>query len=343
MAEVLRDLAEHVEVADPLRSGVALHRGREPLPERVVDVLHRVHPEAVDAELADPELVDVDHPVDDARVLREEVVEPEEVAVQRVLADEGRVAAVVVEAHVVEPGGDLDVLLDDRDAGAVGEAAARLALGSRTRRLPARCERGERAAAGEVAVVEDRPGGGPVRILVLGDVDRRGALLVADDVGRVVGDDVEVDLHPEPVGVADEQPQVVVAAQVRVDLSEVGDPVAVVAGGGEAVVVLDRLVLEARRQPDRGGSEALDVVETLAQALEVAAVVPALALRLEARLAFLHPWRQAAVVVGRRSVLEAVGHDEVEVLVGDRLSQAVTGVAAGPGRSGQDGGDEGDG
>ena len=60
-------------------------------------------------EVPDPRLVDVDHAVDDLRVLREEVVEAEEVAVLGVLAGERRVAAVVVERHVVEPGRDLDV------------------------------------------------------------------------------------------------------------------------------------------------------------------------------------------------------------------------------------------
>ena len=40
------------------------HLRPELLPELVVDVLHGVDPEAVDAEVADPGLVDVDHPVD---------------------------------------------------------------------------------------------------------------------------------------------------------------------------------------------------------------------------------------------------------------------------------------
>src|SRR5918997_187941 len=49
--------------------------GRELLPELVVDVLHRVDPEAVDPEVRDPLLVDVDHAVDDLVLLGEEVVE----------------------------------------------------------------------------------------------------------------------------------------------------------------------------------------------------------------------------------------------------------------------------
>ena len=76
--------------------------------------------------------------------------------------------------------------------------------------------------------------------------------------------------------------EVGVGAEVRVDLGEVGDPVAVVAGR-RPVLELDGLVLEDRGQPDRVGAEALDVVEPRAQAGQVAAVVEALAGRVEAR------------------------------------------------------------
>jgi len=57
-------------------------------------------------------------------------------------------------------------------------------------------------------------------------------------------------LHPARVRGVDEGAQVLVGPEVRVDLREVGDPAAVVARGREPRVVLDGLVLEARRQPD---------------------------------------------------------------------------------------------
>jgi hypothetical protein len=109
-AAVEGDLAEHEEVTLALAARVREHLGPELLPELVVDVLHRVDAEAVDAEVADPRLVDVDHAADDPRVLGEQVVEAEEVAVLRVLADERRVAAVVVQGDVVQPGRLLEVL-----------------------------------------------------------------------------------------------------------------------------------------------------------------------------------------------------------------------------------------
>jgi hypothetical protein len=227
-ARVLGHLAEHVEVADPARAGVARDLRREALPERVVDVLHGVHPEAVDGEVADPALVDVDHPVHDGRVFGEQVVQPEEVAVLGVLPGEGRVAAVVVEADVVQPRRHLDVLLVGRHARVVAERGE--VVRGRARRLAGRRERRERRAAGELPVVEHRAVGALVGPLVLRHVAHAGALLIPDDVRGVVGDDVEVDLDPARVGGLDQCREVVVGPQVRVDLREVGDPVAVVAG-----------------------------------------------------------------------------------------------------------------
>ena len=107
----VEDLAKHEELLLALALRVREHLRAELLPELVVDVLHGVDPEAVDAEISDPGLVDVDHPVHDGGVLGEQIVESEAVAVVGVLADECRVAAVVVERDVVEPAGNLEVLL----------------------------------------------------------------------------------------------------------------------------------------------------------------------------------------------------------------------------------------
>ncbi len=89
-------LAEHGEVRLAVGLGVLQHGRRDALPELRVDVLGRVQPVAVDVEVVDPEVEDVDEPVDHVDLLGEEVVETEEVTVLRALAGEGRVAAVVV-------------------------------------------------------------------------------------------------------------------------------------------------------------------------------------------------------------------------------------------------------
>ena len=74
--------------------------------ERAVDVLRRVDPEAVELVAANPVAVDRGEPRHDERLLREEVVEPEEVTLLEAGSRADRevdVAAVVVPRHVVEP------------------------------------------------------------------------------------------------------------------------------------------------------------------------------------------------------------------------------------------------
>ena len=94
---------------------------------------------------------------------------------------------------------------------------------------------------------------------------------------------------------------------------EVGDPVAVIAGAFLPRRALHGLVLEDRRDPYRGRAETLDIVEALDQALEVAAVVEALARRIEAGAQPVAG--QAAAVVRRIAVLEPVGQQEIDDLV----------------------------
>ena len=274
-------------------------------------------------------------PSHDPGVLGPEVVEGgvragREVAVGVALAGERRGAAVVVERRVVEPGRHLDVGLAGRHQRRVGER--RLGVDWRERLRPVRVvavvERGAGAVAVGLGLGAD-VGQVAVRV-VLGAV-------VRDDVGRVVGDDVEEDLEPAPVGEPHQPLHVGVGAQVRVDPREVGDPVAVVAGRLRARRALHRLVLERRRQPDRGGAEILDVVEPVDHALQVAAVEERLVGRVVARHQAVVA--EPGVVVAPVAVLEPVGHHEVEALAGEGGAQAVVGepaigVAHGRGRVG---------
>ncbi len=300
------DLAEHEEVLVALLGGVRLERGRPLLPEGHVDVLDGVDPEAVDAGVLHPGLVDLLHAVDDLGVLGVEVVQAVEVTLGGGLADEGRVTPVVVQRGVVEPGRRLGRLVG---------------LGGEDRRVRERVLRELRVGGGGAG--RGGVGGGGLvdrhavlvqhRVRALGAV---GVLLlrVVDDVGGVVGDDVEEDLEAPGVRLRDQLLELVVGAEVRVDLGEVGDPVAVVARGGVRPGALDGLVLEDRRHPDRGGAEVLDVVELLDQAFQVATVVEALVGGVEA---VVQPGtRDATGVVAGVPVREAVGQDEVELLAG---------------------------
>ncbi len=294
------DLAEHEEVVTAALRGVGVEGGRPLRPEPGVDVLDRVDPEAVDVEVPHPLLVDLLHPADDLGTLGPQVVEAEEVALVGGLAGEGGVPAVVVHRRVVEPARHLEVLLR---VGHEGRPREGRAVHLRELRLP----------VGVVLVVEGHPvlrqiGERPLRQV------RVRRLPVVHDIGGVVGDDVEEDLHPLPVRLVDQPLQVGVRPEVRVDLREVGDPVAVVAGGDIGPLALHRLVLEDRRQPDGRGAEPLDVVEPVGEALEVTALVEALVGGVQAGLQARAG--QAAPVVARVTVREPVREHEVELFPG---------------------------
>ncbi len=304
------DLAEDDEVGVALALGVGAHGGHECLPELVVDVLDRVDAEAVDAEFGDHRVVGGDHAVHDVGVLGEQVIQPDEVAVQAVLAAEVRVAPVVVVDGVVEPRGGLDVLIARRDLRHVGEADLRV-------------EVGEVARAGVVAVVELVAGGVLVGHVGLADVTGFPAD-VLDDVAGVVDDDVEVDLDAQVVGGVDQVDHVLVRAQVRVDLRQVDLPVAVVGRGrvvGRGHLPLHPAVGERRGDPQRGDAQIVEVGQLVHQAGQVAAVVEALLLGPVAVDVGAFGGVDAAGVIGRIAVGEAVGHDEVDELVGPRLAQ----------------------
>jgi hypothetical protein len=148
----------------------------------------------------------------------------------------------------------------------------------------------------------------------------------------VVGDDVEEDLHALAMGLVDQLGEVGVGAEVRVDLGEVGDPVAVVSGGGVLACALDGPVLEDRREPDGGGAQALDVVELLREPLEVPALVEALVGGVVAGLQT--GAGEPAAVVGGVAVGEPVGKYEVELLAGEVVAGGCGGELGVGGRGG---------
>ena len=298
-------LAEGEELVPGRGRGLVVDQGGgEGLPEGEVDVL-----DGVDAESVDPEVhpggVDVRHRLGHARVFGHQVVEAVEVAEGDGLAFPRRVAAVVVHRHVVERLGDHHSVLLRADRG-VGERGLRIE-GGEVRGL------GERRDVHRVPVLVEVGGGGLVDVAVL-------ALLVVDEVRGVVGDDVEVHLDPARVRVLDQRLELLVGAQMRVDGGEVGDPVAVVAGARVGALALHGVVREGRGQPDGAHPQALDVVELRVEPGDVPALVEALVGGVEAVVEAVS--LEAAGVIARIAVLEAVGEHEVEGL-------AAAGVAVG--------------
>ena len=283
---------------------MGLQRGAERLPELVVDVLDGVDPEAVDVVVGHHVLEDADQPVLYLGLLGPEVVEPEEVAIEAVLAGERAVAPVVVVGRVVEERRGLDRLVLDR------------VVGRRVREADRRVDAREGAGAGEGAVVERCAEAVDVRRVGLRDVRRVVTLFVGDHVAGVVGDDVEEDVDPECVGIGNELLHLGVGTEVRVDRGVVDLPVAVVAGARAAggALSLDPAVGELRGQPDRGDAEAVEVGQLGTQTGQVAAVIEALRCRVEAVDEPVGR-RVAGCVVARVTVVESVRHHEVEDVV----------------------------
>ena len=252
------DLAEGEEVG-VRRIRVALQLGAEGGPELEVDVLDGINPEAIDPEIH-PLPINIGHAINDLGVFGHEVIEADEVTEGDGFALPRRVSAVVVESDVIEPFGHHLGLVCRAD-GSVGEGGLWI-------------EGRETVLARKLADIND------IAVGVLVGMARDvlvvvGAFLVVDEVGRVVRDDVEVDLDAARVGRVNEGLHLLVRAQVRIDLGEVGDPIAVIAGRGVIALTLDGIVFQGRRQPNSGGSEPLDVVEFVLQAGEVAAMVEA--------------------------------------------------------------------
>ena len=146
-----------------------------------------------------------------------------------------RVAAVVIVDRVVQPLGNLDVLLPgrhERRIGVVGAREFREVLLGLVRRGIA-----EEAPIDLLARDSAAPRVGIVRTRAVRTGARR-ALAVVDDVGRVIDDDVQVQLHAAGVNGLREGVHIRVGAEMRIDARKIGDPVAVIAGG-----------LMARRRP----------------------------------------------------------------------------------------------
>ena len=99
--------------------------GDEGLPELGIHMPRGIDAESVDAVTLDPVAVDIDEPLHHARILGHEIVETDEVAEQRALAPEVRVAAVVIVDRGVQPGGHLHVGLGGRHERRVGVVGVR--------------------------------------------------------------------------------------------------------------------------------------------------------------------------------------------------------------------------
>ena len=115
------------------------------------------------------------------------------------------------------------------------------------------------------------------------------------------------------MGRIDQSLEISAGPEMRVDVGEVGDPVAVIAGAFLTRLALDRLIAEHRPDPDRRGAQALDIVQMLDQTLKVAAIVKSLGGGIKTGLQPIP--REAAPIIGRIAIGEAVRQHEIDHLV----------------------------
>ena len=95
------------------------------------------------------------------------------------------------------------------------------------------------------------------------------ALLIVDDIGRVIGDDIEEDLYTSGMGFGDKGGQFGIGAKVGVELGHVHVPVAMISGGNVRAGTLDWVVFENRGHPNSGGAHRFQVIELAGQASQV--------------------------------------------------------------------------
>ena len=254
-----KNFAEDKEIRLALGLGVVENGRDKLLPEFEVDMFDRVDTEAVDVVVGDPIFVNLDHAIDHVGMLREKIVEAKEVTVQRIFTAETGIATVVIVDRVVKPGRDFQIgirrVVED---GGVGETA----LGIQGR---------EAVGARVVAVVKGRAGRifiGKVRLIAIA----KGAFLIGENIGGVVGDNVEEDLDAAAVGLCDQGLQLGIGAKVGVELGHIGVPVTVVAGRDIGSGALDWVVLKDRRHPNRSDAQIGQIIEFTREAGQVTAV-----------------------------------------------------------------------
>src|ERR1700676_2585846 len=119
------NLTENVEIRYAPGSGPSAHCRQEALPEFRIDMLGGVDAEAVNVVLVDPVAEYLDETAHHARILGHHIVETEEITHRGALATKRRVAAVVIVDRIVQPFGNLDVLLPRRHERCIGIVGAR--------------------------------------------------------------------------------------------------------------------------------------------------------------------------------------------------------------------------
>ncbi|VVT20649.1 hypothetical protein ERY430_80427 [Erythrobacter sp. EC-HK427] len=310
------DFAEHMEIGDACRFGAFFHGGHERLPEAGIDMARGIDAEPVNAGVNHPVAIDIDHALPHEGVFGEQIVQPHEIALTAAFAGKGRVAAIVVIDRIVEPGGDFHLALGLRHIGRVGVAG----IGQAGEVFLARILVPGKAFIDRLAIHAATPRIGEVCQAAIGIVGIV-PFFIPDHVRRVVGDDIHVDLHATRMGRVHESGEFLARAEMAVGPREIGDPIAVIARALVTRRPLYRLVLENRREPDRGDAHPFEIIEAAGQARQIAALEETAMGGVETVIE-AGSFETAGIVAGI-TVLETVGQDEVDNFIGRQSVEIV--------------------
>ena len=128
----------------------------------------------------------------------------------------------------------------------------------------------------------------------------------------VIDDVIDQHFHAKLMGVGDQRLVFLHRSHVVVERIEVDCVIAVVVGVS---------VLPDRSEPQRGYAEVVQIVQVLANAAQIAAVI---CVRL---IAVVHAGRAGRLVVRWIAIGEAVGHDQVDDVVAGETFEAAAGVS----------------
>ena len=153
------------------------------------------------------------------------------------------------------------------------------------------------------------------------------AFTIADDVGCMVGNDVHIDFHATPMSGGDEGLEVCIGAEMRVNLGEVRDPIAVISRCLLTGRALHRLVLKDGCKPNRCCPKTLDIVQPIDQALEIATVIEGLLGWIKACLKAI-PCKATSVIT-RVASFEPVGQQKINNLIFRQALAKAVGLGGG--------------
>ena len=298
------DFAKDVEVRDAPCFCPRRHSGDECLPEFRIHVLRRIDAKPVNAITVDPAAKNIDHPRNNFGMLGHKIVETDKVAHRRTLIAESGVAPIVIKRNVIEPCRHFDrrfVLLNERCVGIsrIGQLCEVCCSLHLIAREPGIDCRTRKLATPLIRVISPRP----VSTAALW------ALAVGNHVGRVIGNDIHINLDATRMCCIDEGFHVGISAKMWINRCKIGYPVTVIARRFTAWPTLHGLVLEDGTQPDCGHAHALNIIEPRGQAFQIAAIEKCFRRRIITR--FQPVPCKATAIVRPVTIFEPVGQHEI--------------------------------